>query len=100
MKIITMIIFLMLVGCSDYEEVIQITDNHCTAESKAERAGFILQCVQGANPKSDEEPEDWLRVCQGMAEDTYCEMRTYDVFRFCRWDNICRETGRKVKPND
>ncbi len=48
----------------------------CDKETVAYRKQFILQCINNANPHSDEEPEDWIRLCKQMAEQTYCTERT------------------------
>lgn len=48
------------------------TQAFCTEDTKKERSDFILSCIEAANPKSDEEPEDWIHVCQKMAEETLC----------------------------
>ena len=54
----------------------------CKAETANKRADFILECVNNANPKSDEEPEGWIRQCQWMAEDTFCEKKKIKVTMF------------------
>ena len=33
---------------------------------------FILQCLKNTNPNSDEEPEDWMYICEHIADNTYC----------------------------
>lgn len=38
-----------------------------------QRADFVLQCANNANPRSDEEPEDMLRECDRIAGTTFCE---------------------------
>lgn len=47
----------------------------CDDSTIEKRAEFILTCLKNANPKSDEEPEDWILKCQKMAEDTYCKRK-------------------------
>ncbi|MCP4262922.1 MAG: hypothetical protein GY774_36240 [Planctomycetes bacterium] len=72
---------LFLVGCDDapkyrtYHEL----EHVCAADTVPARAEFTLQCIANANPKSDEEPEDWIRLCLEMAVDTYCELQSYKV---------------------
>ena len=39
----------------------------------AEVADFALTCIENANPKSDEEPEDWIDKCQNMAMNLLCK---------------------------
>lgn len=88
-------------GCTNEHEtrVLIRTDNHCTSETVKERADFILQCVENANPKSDEEPEDWIRDCQRMAEDTFCESRVFEITQVCGHKGGCLwfEESRKLK---
>lgn len=57
--------------------------HHCTPDTAQQRADFILRCVEGANPKSDEEPEDWIRHCQYMAEETLCSIQTITIVERC-----------------
>lgn len=40
--------------------------------NSAEQSKFILTCIKNANPKSDEEPEDWLYQCKNISLDLYC----------------------------
>ncbi len=70
----TIIITLFLLSACDYksERVIAGMRFICNEASTDNRASFINQCIKNANPKSDEEPEDWIWICQEMAEQTYC----------------------------
>ena len=90
-KSLTLIALLAISGCTDPEEtrVIYRFEPHCTKETAKQRSEFILQCVKDANPKSDEEPEDWLRICQEMAEETICEVRKFKVTRICGYSSGC-----------
>jgi hypothetical protein len=56
----------------DEFRTVQVEDVNCH-ESNERRASFILQCIENANPKSDEEPEDWLYICERMSIDLYCK---------------------------
>ena len=56
---------------------------NCDTSTIESRASFTLQCINNANPKSDEEPEDWIRVCKDMAEETYCPMAMFRVYSDC-----------------
>ena len=79
MKIIILIIAVtVLSACDRVRERLRYY-SECTAETVDKRATFILQCISNANPKSDEEPEDWLQKCQVIAEETYCESVQYKV---------------------
>ena len=71
--------------------------NQCTMESAERRAAFIIQCITAGNPKSDEEPEDWIGKCQSMAEDTLCEKRSFVVTEE-RKGSYWREFSRRPLP--
>ena len=83
------LIFLLvafLTGCGNPEgeqRTFMASKHHCTPETAQQRADFILRCVEGANPKSDEEPEDWIGQCQHMAEETLCTRQTVAVVQQC-----------------
>lgn len=66
-------VLLCVSGC-DYEKTQTITKSHpvCDSSTIEARASFTLSCIANANPKSDEEPEDWITICQDMAIKTYC----------------------------
>lgn len=34
----------------------------------------FLKCVLNGNPKSDEEPEDWIPVCAKVAKEVWCPL--------------------------
>lgn len=38
-----------------------------------ERQAWVLKCIENANPKSDEEPEDWLGMCTRMSNGQFCK---------------------------
>lgn len=72
---------ILLAACDDgprEREVIRSL-NYCQSDTSDQRADFILKCIQYGNPKADEEPEDWIGMCQDMAEDTLCEKRNHIV---------------------
>ena len=98
-KSIVLLMLLLVASCGESEfgktrESVEV-ENFCTPETSKERSEFILQCIKNANPKSDEEPEDWLYQCQNMAEDTLCPAipvltvkrctSTKDLSGACRW---------------
>jgi hypothetical protein len=99
--IISAIICILLFGCGDNYQVGDIKEEivnkqFCTENTIDLRAEFTLTCISNANPHSDEEPEDWIRYCQDMAEQTYCQIQpvkitkkcwTY-VFSNCHWREI------------
>ena len=72
---------LLSTGCDkppQYRTILRM-DNICATESSDKRAAFTLTCIDSANPKSDEEPEDWILLCEKMATDTYCQKTTVTV---------------------
>lgn len=80
-----LVVGLFLSGCGNAEDetIIQYEyDTWCTVETTDKRAKFIVECIANANPKSDEEPEDWIRSCQYMGEDTFCEKKEIKVTLF------------------
>jgi hypothetical protein len=44
----------------------------CDPAGAERRAVFVIDCITAANPKSDEEPEDWLHICEAMAKRSLC----------------------------
>ena len=88
-------------GCSEKTRVIELNAHHCSMDSSKYRAEFILNCVSSANPKSDEEPEDWIQICQQMAEETLCPEVTMLISQRhcngpgCGWIETHREPKKK-----
>jgi len=83
MKYLTILyVAFLIVGCSDQTRIIVRTETVCDKTTVEKRAEFILQCIINANPKSDEEPEDWITKCQWMAERTYCEKKNVEYTEF------------------
>ena len=65
-----------------------ITVDRVCADTVSEVIGeFTLHCIDNANPKSDEEPEDWIDMCHEMAVDIYCPLKK----RIDR--KVCTNTG-------
>ncbi len=92
MKYILLILLFILTSCdgSMASRTIQEIRKKCSFKTTEKRAGFILKCVENANPVSDEEPEDWIKKCQEMAEDTYCPKKTFKIEQWkpchgCMW---------------
>ena len=97
-----LIALLCVVGCTNKEDERQIERmrNHCEPDTVDLRANFILQCINNGNPKSDEEPEDWITKCQDMAEDTYCPKKTYKITQRCGSNSGCLWYEVDAKPKD
>ncbi len=75
-----------VLGCADPKgstRTYSVDANHCTQDTVADRSNFILACIANANPKSDEEPEDWLKICQQIAEQTICPITRVRVTDEC-----------------
>lgn len=63
----------------------------CDLTTSEVRASFILSCIKNANPHSDEEPEDWIKICQTMAEKTYCPYAEFTViYNKGGWGEVSR----------
>lgn len=77
-----------LTGCSDNIKVEK--EFICSGDSVEDRSSFILQCLANANPKSDEEPEDWITLCERMAERAYCETAQFKYTYSHQWDFISK----------
>ena len=99
MKYIVMFIVVLCTGCSkgdvrEYERV----EHNCSVESIEKRVDFTLACIANANPKSDEEPEDWIRLCQYMAEATLCPSVTMVITQRCETNVGCIWRTIKKQP--
>lgn len=81
MKAMFLTIFLLafLCGCSEEPRLDYEWD---CSEHMQEGAQFIQDCIANANPKSDEEPEDWIRHCEHMMQNLYCKK----IYGFRMWD--------------
>jgi len=66
---------LLSAGCDD--KVRLTTEYDCDKGVAQKKSGFILQCLSNANPRSDEEPEDWILYCEDMAKRTFCAAVEY-----------------------
>jgi len=73
---------------------------NCTEGTQKDRADFILQCLANANPKSDEEPEDWIGECQVMAEQTLCPKVRMRVTYLCTTRKCYFPAESKREPID
>ncbi len=100
-EIITALVLLFaLTACGEDEYSTHMKEEIlCQKSSESKRANFILSCIKNANPISDEEPEDWIKHCQYIAEETYCELKTVQVTMYkpsgSYWRNIKTEPINK-----
>ncbi len=68
----------------------------CNTDTVAARAEFTLQCIGNANPKSDEEPEDWIQLCMSMATSMYCELKSYKIIEFKKPNGKWAPSSKKL----
>lgn len=70
-------LFIFTYGCLDSNYPIytesQTMEIYCSETTINDRSNFILDCIKNANPKSDEEPEDWIKICEEIGESLYCK---------------------------
>jgi hypothetical protein len=63
----------------------------CPPEKNDQVAAWVLKCIEVANPKADEEPEDWIRQCEKTAKSTLCDQQpflTYTECMRCPWSTV------------
>jgi len=85
----------LLVGCGE-DESRTVTESRMFCDTqpvKQQVSVFTLQCIANANPKSDEEPEDWIRLCKQMAVDLFCEEESVQVHYMQNGSSYFREVG-------
>jgi hypothetical protein len=91
-KLVLLFFLVLLIGCgSDTGRIREITELRtvCDKSSIEPRASFIIGCLKNANPASDEDPEDWMRICQEMGERLYCDKREVYVKQIGRCYGGC-----------
>jgi len=77
MKYIAVLLFIVInVNAGESIRVLEVY-SQC---NKKEQSVFILDCIKNANPKSDEEPEDWIYMCKNMSLDLYCTVSKRAVY--------------------
>lgn len=73
--IVIIIIWSLLSGCSvDISALRSEEVSDCHGPKNIDRAKWLLACIENANPKSDEEPEDWLWICESMSK-SFCPVK-------------------------
>ena len=80
---------LLSAGCSD--KVRMRSEYECAKDVVQTKADFTLKCLSNANPKSDEEPEDWILYCEDMAKRNFCAEVKYRTVYAWNWSFISRE---------
>lgn len=73
-----LVIMLIVINIQAGENIRVVeTYNQC---NKKDQSVFILDCIKNANPKSDEEPEDWIYMCKNMSLDLFCTVSRTPVY--------------------
>ena len=92
--VFSIIISVLFIGCVEYpiERTIKNEKYICEDNTVDKRAIFNTECIKNANPKSDEEPEDWIELCENMATRTYCKKKAVILYQiktchWCYWEN-------------
>lgn len=97
-RVILIFIVVFLSGCKEQTRDYHTTRVVCDKSTVDNRANFTLKCIENANPRSDEEPEDWIYKCENMAKELYCEDVPVIIHqRSPAWKNYWIETGVTIK---
>lgn len=83
--IIAVLSLALLAGCGSrrgevYSRV--SADNWCEGH-EVEYRDFVASCIKDANPKSDEEPEDWISQCEQTGKRIICPIRSTVTTYLC-----------------
>ena len=81
MKKIILLLIIFVVSCNERYVGGVLETLVCKDKTMKSRRTFILKCIKNANPKSDEDPEDWIMLCNTMALDIYCKTKTQHSFK-------------------
>ncbi len=99
-----LILLFLLIGCTEDDKDDYRTRYlmNCSesVEGKEILSKFVLACIKNANPKSDEEPEDWIRLCQKMGKDIHCtKIRGFIHWTGNYWTDAvaCSEAGTPLE---
>lgn len=87
--LIVLTLAVLCISCTVEEEVYRYK-TVCEKDTAEARHNFIVDCLRGANSKSDEEPEDWIMKCQTMAQNLYCEKKVVKVTQEGKWGGYVR----------
>lgn len=94
MRVLALALLACIEGCSKrIEDVRTGSEMVCTGD-QTKRAIWVQECIKNANPKSDEEPEDWIRECERVSIETYCNRRSYNYVRYDRRKVRCEGIHR------
>lgn len=88
-------LLVLIPGCEEppwqrsaHSEMIQAC---VTDKDKETLRTWMSECISGANPKSDEEPEDWIRQCERTGVRTICPTVPavrFDSCKSCRFKTV------------
>lgn len=67
--ILWLVVIWTAVAC---DRVIPLESYDCPDVVQNNRASFILECIKNGNPQADEDPEDWIPLCEEMSIHLYC----------------------------
>ena len=68
MKLLLVLLTLCVYACDSST----IAYRHVVPEElRQEQRVWVLECIGRANPQSDEEPEDWVRMCHVTSIELY-----------------------------
>lgn len=88
---ILLISVLLMMSCICAQDPELHYKHECSPEQNEQIAAWVLKCIEVANPKADEEPEDWIYQCKRTAKQTLCNMQpflTYQPCLSCTWSTI------------
>ena len=71
-------------SCGDDVATIRIYyERYCATPEQMQCFGQrMVELAQAANPKSDEEPEDWLPNCQKMSREACCPLTKGVLYQY------------------
>ncbi len=90
-----------LVGCDkdETQDATELKMGYVLECAEADKmSAFVLECIKNANPKSDEEPEDWIKLCKYMSDGIHC--KEVDAFYYKTGYNRSAYTKCSEAKND
>lgn len=58
-------------ACGETTSIKSRTKYEYSEDAKPKISKFINACISSGNPKSDEEPEDWIGMCMDKGDEIY-----------------------------
>lgn len=90
-------------GCTQYpvyRETSELSSEDASPEQVESISKFTSDCVKNANPKSDEEPEDWLYICKNMAIEIHLRKKQAILYQRKECGGCYWKTYKKEFVND